>query len=1105
MATSNRDRVGKALELLRSGLWPFVERELKAKFGEQWESKAREGMSVLAAPAGPTPQSWDAAALLGIIDTQWQYAFRFKLGKDDRTLIFELRGVRNRWAHQEPFNLDDTNRALDSVKRLLQAVNAPEAEDVDRALQEVLRQKYEELTKKEVKKASAIAAEGGGRTASGLPGWREVITPHPDVASGNYMKAEFAADLWQVYQDQFDKTRSAPREYTDPAEFFRRTHLTGGLEDLLTLGMKRVSGQAVDPVVKLQVNFGGGKTHSMLALYHLFGGTPAGKLVGVEPLLAKAGVSSLPKVNRAVLVGNRLSLMGFVKPDGIKVRTLWGEMAWQLGGAEGYAMVREADEAGVSPGDLSALLRRYSPCLVLIDEWVAFIRQTYGLPTALPVGSFDANLSFAQALTESFKASPGAFLVASLPSSDIEVGGEGGRDALKRLENTFDRVQSTWRPATTDESFEIVRRRLFQPLEAEKYAVRDAVAKAFVDLYAKAAGDFPPECRETDYERRIQNSYPIHPELFDRLFQDWSMLERFQKTRGVLRLMASVIHRLWENGDGSVLILPSSVPLDEREVIDEARKVLDEHWVSVVEKDVDGPQAIAVQIDRNAGANGRFAAARRVARTLFVGTAPHQGAAGQKRGIDDRRVKLGCVQPGENPSLFGDALRHLSDRATHVYVEQGRYWLATNPSVARLAQDRAAQLERKPDEVNDEIVRRIRDEQGIRGEFAKVYPCPAGGADVPDELETRLVILSPEQPHSARTADSPAMAAAKTILEQRGSGPRLYRNTLVFLAPDKTRLSELQQAVRQYLAWKSIHDEPEALNLDAFQGKQAKTKTEEANDTVQHRLPETFQWLLVPGQSTTQAPVEWGEVRLQGADRLAPRASKKLVNDGGLATRYGGTLLRHDLDRVPLWRGESASVKQLVEDFAQYLYLPRLKTPQVLLDAVRDGVSSLMWQTESFAYADFFDEKKKRFVGLRTAATGTVVADGKSLVIQSGAAAKQQAAELPPPSPTADLSPLPQGQAATGNPIERPPAPSAPKLPTRFYGVVEVDATRLGRDAGRIAQEVLSHLTGLQDAEVTVTIDIQAKVPEGLDQPVVRAVSENCRVLKFRSHGFEND
>jgi hypothetical protein len=1113
------------MDLLREGLYPFVERELQAKHGDQWFEQAKQalGTDTASSRSVTSPDKLDVAALLSVLVGHWQYVFRYKLGKTERGLVGELQEVRVAWAHQSVFTIDDTNRALDSTKRLLLAVNAPQADEVDKQLQEVLRQKFEEMTKKETRKAAASSVEG--KFTSGLPSWRDVITPHADVAGGNYMLAEFAADLWQVYQDQFDQEHRAPTEYTDPVEFYRRTYLTEGLADLLSLAMRRISGQAADPVVKLQTNFGGGKTHSMLGLFHLFSGVAPAKLTGIEPIMKKLGLNTLPKVHRAVMVGNKLSLTGFKKPDGIMVRTLWGELAWQLGHSvgkakEAYELVREDDEKGVCPSALVTLLRKFSPCVVLIDEWVAYIRQMYGTP-GLPAGSFDANITFAQSLTEAFKAAPGCFLVASLPASDIEIGGDGGREALKRLENVFDRVQSTWRPATTDECFEIVRRRLFQPMEADKFAARDAVARAFSDMYRAGGNDFPGECREANYEERIQRSYPVHPELFDRLFLDWSHLERFQKTRGVLRLMASVIHSLWEKQDGNLLILPATVPMDDPPVRDELTRYMDETWTSVIEKDVDGGNSLPLRLDRENPALGRVSACRRVARTLYMGSAPN--AATQNRGIDDRRIKLGCVQPGEAPATFGDALRRLSDQATHVYVDQSRYWLATQPSVTRLAQDRAAQLDRKFDDVHAEIVRRVRDEQSFRGDFAKVYPCPVGSGEVPDEQEARLVILSPETPHIGKSATSPAMVAAVEYLERRGTSPRIYRNTLVFLAADRTRLTELEQAVRQHLAWHSIvidatpnGDGPARLNLDNSQLSQAKTKAREADDTVKQRLPETYQWLIVPTQSNPQVPIEFSEVRLQGADRLAPRASKKLVNDGGLATKFAGTLLRMELDKIPLWRGESVTLKQLAEDFAQYVYLPRLKSPSVLIEAVRDGVSSLTWETEGFAYADSYDDKKKRYAGLKTAQIDAVVSDGRSVVVRSDTARKQLDAEAMPP-PVVDGGGIPppggtvRGGATTGGSITGGTtttggggvASPARRDPTRFYGTIDVDPERVARDAGRVAQEVLAHLVGIVDSDVEVSIEITASVKDGIDPAIVRAVAENCKTLKFRSFGFE--
>ena len=856
----------------------------------------------------------------------------------------------------------------------------------------------------------------------------------------------------------------------------------------------------------------------MLALYHLVSGVPVNDLPGIEPMLQTTGVSRPPLAQRAVLVGTALSPgQAHTKSDGTVVRTLWGDLAWQLLGKDGYALVAEADRQGVSPGTdvLRQLFSAASPCLILIDEWVAYMRQLYGV-SGLPAGSFDANLSFAQSLTEAAKAAPKTLLVASIPASDIEIGGEGGHEAVVRLRNTFGRLESTWRPASAEEGFEIVRRRLFQPITQQKdFTARDAVARAFTELYRTQSQEFPSDCREGDYERRIKAAYPIHPELFDRLYIDWSQLDRFQRTRGVLRLMAAVIHALWERQDASLLILPASVPIDDPLVQYELTRYLEDPWMPIIERDVDGAHSLPLRLDREHPNLGRYSATRRVARTIYMGSAPTLHTANQ--GIDEQHIKLGCVQPGESVAIFGDALHRLTEQANHLYVQDKRYWYSTQPSVTRLAHDRAAHLDR--DVVLELIEQRLRAEQGTRGSFARVHVCPSSSGEVPDERDARLVILRPAFVHATKDVASPARTEAATILEHRSTSPRYYANTLVFLAADRTRLEELEQAARDYLAWKSIEDEQEILNLDAFQSNQAKTRREHAEGTIKARIPETYSWLLVPEPSednATDTKVSWREIRLQPVQEpLATRASRKLENDGLLITKYAGTNLRLELDKVPLWRGDSVSVKQLADDFAQYLYLPRLRDTDVLLAAVQDGIASLTWDRETFAYADSYDATHHRYLGLKTGQQIMPSLDG--VLVKPEVAAAQIAADMVIQS-TTNCSSFTYGQTGESNagqsqfvadggaevstPTQTPVTTLRPQ-PQRFYGSVTLDTTRAVRDATAVIEEVTQHLSGLLGTRVEITMEIHADLPEGAPEHIVRTVTENCRTLKFTNYGFE--
>lgn len=1123
MALTNHERVGKALALLQAGLIPFLTRELSEAYGDNWRAKASAKLGdTRLAVNDDTP---DVAAQLVLLDREWKDLFSSKLGRAHRAIVNELIAVRNDWAHQKAFSNDDTDRALDSVARLLRAVVAvKEADEADAIKHELRRATFDRKVYNERRKEAYQAIEGAA--PAGIKPWREVVTPHPDVASGNYQEAEFAADLWQVFKG------NAAREYRDPVEFFRRTFLTQGLRELLISSIRRWRlEQGGSPVVELQTTFGGGKTHSMLALFHLTAGIPAKDLPGMDGVFSEIGGDLPAKINRAVLVGNQLTPgQSEKKPDGVEVRTLWGELAWQLGGKEGYEKVRQSDETATNPGDaLGAVIRAASPCLILIDEWVAYARQLMD-DRQLCGGDFETQFTFAQTLSEQVKAIPGALLVVSIPASDRldgvspnagisdeEVGGSRGREAVNRLRNVFQRVASQWRPANAEESYEIVRRRLFQPIEGtEAFTQRDHAVRAFTDHYAKFPGDFPSECRDADYLRKMQHAYPVHPEVFERLYQDWSGLVRFQRTRGVLRLMASVIHHLWESGDQGLLILPAHMPIGAQKIEGELTRYLPHGWTTVIEKDVDGPDATPRKIDSANNNLGRISATRRVARTLFLGSAPMSDAS--NRGMEDRRIKLGCTLPGEAPAVFGDALRYLAQSATYLYQDNARYWYATQPTVAKLAADRADELKRQRDRVLEEIMNRIRDEMKDsrrRGEFPRVHAFPGGSGDVPDDQSIGLVVLSPDAPWS-KEQSSAAIVAAQKIFDSRGNSPRLNRNTLIFLSADRQRLEELEDATRRFLAWDSILQEAEgdrpSLNLDNFQRTQAASQRKTFDQTVNSRILETYQMVLVPTQnSASDTTMTWGVHRVSGPDALAARAWKKLKSAELVAPQLGAKVLAESLKNVPLWRGNHVSIRQLAEDFSRYLYLQRLRGPEALCDAIQEGLAWTTWATETFAYAESYDEKQGRYSGLKGGQHVVVSADAMFGILVKPEVAVAQlkadaeaAAATTSPSPVAPVvSPVSAPLSTSGSAIvSRPTAPVQASSPKHFYGTVKIDATRMNRDANQISQEVIQHLVSILMADVEVTLEIQATAPEGFPPHIVRTVSENCRTLKFTQHDF---
>lgn len=1096
---SNMARVGDAFDHLAQGLEPFVAFHMRKA-----TPKDRDWADVFSSSAKPPITDYstsDPSFLLRVMADTWKGVFHRQLPRSTRNLIFTLRDKRNEWAHNKRIQSHDAQFTLSGIVTMLEAVDAKQADAVRRSLDELNRQLYAKGLDKETASTSNVV----DTPKAGLKPWREVILPHDDVSSGNFSVAEFAADLELVRKGE------GSAEYTDPRLFFERTYLTTGLRELLTLGVRRVAGGDGQPVINCQTNFGGGKTHSLIALYHLLSGIELSVLPDeVQELVKEAGVDALPRVNRAVVVGNRFAAgETHEKEDGTKVNTIWGEIAWQLGGADAYAMIEDSDKNRSNPGDkIRDVLEAFSPCLILIDEWVAYARELYARDD-LPGGSFDSQFGFAQALSEAAKGTPGAIFVVSIPASEgtstadeefasnsLEVGGTGGREALERLTNITSRLAESWQPASGDESYEIVRRRLFQKIDDDATADRDAAAEAFGELYRAQRSEFPSECSEIAYVDRIKTSFPIHPEVFDRLYQEWSTVERFQRTRGVLRLMAATIHSLWESDDKSPLILPCSIPLVDTRVSNELSGKLPDYWQPVITSDIDGPSSRAAAIDREIPHLGQFHATRRVARTIFFGATPNVGSV--NRGLEVERIRLGSTFAGEKPGPIADALGRLGDQAPYLYQDRKRYWFDRQQNVNRTAHDEANQLlSGQKHEVRAEIEKRLRTERNL-GEFATVHVAPPSSEDVVDDPRTRLVVLGPEQPHIAKSDDSPALAAAREYLDNRGNSPRQFRNMLVFAAPDQRSLEGLEEATAQFLAWDSICGRVDDLNLDAHQATQAKARRDQSNEAVGLRLADAYQWAIVPRQDDPLGEVSFDLIRLDSSGAVAERVSRKLVNDGILSTQYPPVMLRMQLDGplAPVWEDGDVSVKALWEHYAKYLYLPRLRDQAVLEETVRNGPSGVMWENEGFAVADAYDSASNRYRGLVSSGAMISAVGPTSLIVRPDFAIGQE-------EQTKDDA-HPGGNGPTADRTED--SSTQPKAVTTFRGAKFLDPDRPANDFSQINAEILQHLTSDIDVEIELLLSLKVRKAAGFDEATIRTVTENANTLGFRiGSGFEED
>ncbi len=939
-----------------------------------------------------------------------------------------------------------------------------------------------------------------------LKPWREIARPHKDVLEGTFKQSEFAADITQV------ATGTAPAEYQDAEQFFPRTFITEGMRLLLISVAQRLAGMGGDPVIQLQTSFGGGKTHTMLAVLHLATRkVSTDKLEGIPPLLDQAQIHELPIANTAVLDGIALSVSQGKQHDGITANTLWGEMAWQLLGKEGFDLVAASDKDGTAPGKdvLAELLKRAAPCVVLIDELQKFFSDLKP-GKQLNAGTYEANLKFVQALTEALKVVPNAILLASLPESETEVGDSFGQKALSALEKHFGRLETVWKPVAAEEAFEIVRRRLFE--HAGERVQVEGISRQFCDFYRQNAQHFPLETQSNEYFERMCNSYPIHPEIFDRLYEDWSTLDKFQRTRGVLQYMAVIIHRLWNDNNQDSLIMPGSIPLDDSLVRNKSIHYLPQGWEPILEKEVDGLRSEPSDIDGRDTRFGSVQAARRAMRTVFLGSAP--SARDQVvKGIQIERILLGTVQPEQTIGVFEDVLKRLRDRLHYLYSDQDRFWLDTKPNLRREMESRKQNIDNLA--LNDELKRRVRNMFGRDTIFSGVHVF-TNSNDVPDDYGAgpRLVVLSPAEGYTKADGSSAINAAGK-ILQNRGDRPRQKRNRLIFFAADIDVVGRLNDAARTYLAWQEIVSDINdgKINLDLFQADLAKKNTDSAEKRLQQIVREAYKWILCPVQvKATDKTVGWETISVStNSANLIREIENRLCEEEWITSKWSPIHLKNLLEQWYFKEGNpDVSALKVYQDTCHYLYFPRLVNDHVYKNVIGQGLDS----EDFFGFASGKDGG--RYLGFSFGNGGIFALDDACVLIHKDAAAEYRERTLPAPqseamTPLVGGDPVPQA-SPVGLTITPPPTTgvsTAPVIQTavkkQFYGNIDLDPVKAKMDFATIVDEVVQKFTAKLGVEVSISVEIQAKLKDGFDEGLQRTIKENCNVLKFSSAEFEED
>ena len=1117
----NKDALGRGIDIFRDAMRPFLVRCLRSIPGARVEeaigrslppSQANQFVQSLIESKNDVEAAIDIAYFPHLVSKNWD-AFRHRFN-NDRTVGNELWlivSARNQVAHpgQEDLDVDYALTHLFHIAEVLRRINSPDQKREVEAIRDRLRTVAESKAEPSQPVGfQTTESPGPGATAARPSGkfksWREVIRPSTDVAQGTFQKAEFAADLQQVYDGRADAT-----EYGNPVNFFNHTYITPGIRTLLANALKRIAGTGGDPVIQTKTGFGGGKTHSLIALYHLVNnpndltnpsldGDSRRTSEEIRGIMQEAGVdpNSGLQAKTAVLVGTFLSPTDGdqTKEKHDPLNTLWGRMAYQLGGQDAYDIVGEAARQGTAPGgaQLDRLFEYVGPCVILIDELVAYVRNA---------GEATDNIyTFVQALTESVRRSKNATLVVTLPESEVEAGGEGGAEALARLDHLLGRIEAVWEPLEVNEAFEVVRRRLFgNAIDQEE---RDRTCESFAAMYNRSRGDYPREVGEQRYLERMKACYPIHPEIFDRLYSDWSSIPQFQRTRGVLRMLANWISRLYLNEDPAPLILPGSLPLSDPALRSEFTNLLGGQWAAVLtEADSDGSRAdnIDKTVQRFRDIGG---AARRIARSVFLGSAP----SGALRGIDDRQIHLGVTQPGQGVSVYNEALTRMSGSLYFLYANNGRYYFHAEENLNRIAVDRAGSL--GPQEINAQIVSVLRDEVSQVYGWRSEVIVSDDSVDVPEAEHVRLVILPPHKALPSRSKETDhASEQALRILKYRDAGHRVRRNTLLFLAAREDDIRTLRSRVGTHLAWDSIvNGESRIGNLKGERFRQAKASINGAARDVRSALVRAYRQAMAPVQDDPRDANSYrmavSQIETLDTGEIVGNAFNKFIADEALVKEISVSALAQLL-KQHVWSSEAyedhIDIDTLWDVLTNNVYMHRLRNKGVLQSCIAKGV-----QEGAFGYAEGYASNTYENLRLREPPVyqmSLTAERSPGLLVNPVMAelVKQETRPDPEPDETTE-SGGDDGYDPKPDPDPPPPQPRGPK---RIVATKIMHSGLSLDDVDQLRDEIIRNLS--QDGgEVTVTITIEARKPDGFSESTARTLRENSVQLDVDLNTFDD-
>lgn len=712
-----------------------------------------------------------------------------------------------------------------------------------------------------------------------MKAFHTIAVPHKDILDGNFQLNVFAADLWEAFHNR------GPEEYRDASFFFQKTYLTEGLKNLLNIIEKRIKGEGSDPVIQIQTPFGGGKTHSLIALMHK---------------------SKEWKVNLCVIVGTNLSAE----------ERLWEILEKQLTGKAEHL------KGSTSPGKtkLKEVLEKQEPFLILIDELLEYVVKAGGIKVENSNGAAQA-LAFLQELTETVSSLQKGCLIVTLPSSALEQYDQNAEEIFAKLQKISGRVEKIYTPVSENEIAKVIQKRLFSEIKHDA----QEIVNDFVN-YVKRENLLPSGIEASHYRDQFLNSYPFLPEVIDVLYHRWGSLPKFQRTRGVLRILALVVNSL-KNSQNSFISL-ADFDLNNGGLREEFLKLIGQEYNSVIAQDITNPNSGCKRVDKNLGdAYKGLSLGTRVGVVAFL----YSFSGGSEKGVTLQEIKRVAAITSIPSSIVFEAVEQVRSQLFYFQFKNDKYYFENKPNLNRILLDKKENV--SPKQVLEFEKQFL--QKNISGRNFKVYIWEENSENIADTEDLKLIILREENKD-----------VMQQIVSKKGNSTRINRNTLFFLCPFESFYSSFVDAIKTFLAYESLLNDS-TLILDELQKQQIKKEKEKLTKNIEELVYKTYQTILIPNSAEIEKE-NLGIPTLGDSSKLDERVYEKLKGNK-IAEN-----LSFLIQKKYLANKQYEHVNKILLSFYRTLGEPRIPSREVFKRGIQQGL-----EKENFGIARLERERFK--------------------------------------------------------------------------------------------------------------------------------------------------